>query len=60
MSAVLACCFSFTQWRLFLLQVERTVVALKNKGISVGEGVKSTTYVRVKLESDYQEGKPAF
>uniref|UniRef100_A0A3P8UWP1 Ribonuclease H2 subunit B n=1 Tax=Cynoglossus semilaevis TaxID=244447 RepID=A0A3P8UWP1_CYNSE len=36
-------------------KVERTVVALKNKGISVGEGVKSTTYVRVKLESDYQE-----
>lgn len=52
--------FQFYTMETFLLQVERTVVALKNKGISVGEGVKSTTYVRVKLESDYQEGKPAF
>uniref|UniRef100_A0A8D3D450 Ribonuclease H2 subunit B n=1 Tax=Scophthalmus maximus TaxID=52904 RepID=A0A8D3D450_SCOMX len=34
-------------------KVERTVVALRKKNISVGEGVKSTTYVRVK--SEYQE-----
>lgn len=36
-------------------KVERTVTALKAKNISVGEGVKSTTYVRVKTESDYRE-----
>ncbi|KAM4561169.1 ribonuclease H2 subunit B isoform 2-T2 [Fundulus diaphanus] len=36
-------------------KVERTVVALKKKNICVGEGVKSTTYVRVKSESDNQE-----
>ncbi|XP_028993522.1 ribonuclease H2 subunit B isoform X2 [Betta splendens] len=36
-------------------KVERTVVALRNRNISVGEGVKSTTYVRVKSESDYCE-----
>ncbi|XP_018558278.1 ribonuclease H2 subunit B isoform X2 [Lates calcarifer] len=36
-------------------KVERTVVALKKRNISVGEGVKSTTYVRVKSESDYHE-----
>ncbi|XP_026231455.1 ribonuclease H2 subunit B isoform X2 [Anabas testudineus] len=36
-------------------KVERTVVALKKRNISVGEGVKSTTYVRVKSESDYCE-----
>ncbi|XP_040003638.1 ribonuclease H2 subunit B [Xiphias gladius] len=36
-------------------KVERTVVALKKRNISVGEGVKSTTYVRVKLESDCHE-----
>ncbi|XP_062259402.1 ribonuclease H2 subunit B isoform X3 [Platichthys flesus] len=36
-------------------KVERTVVALKKKNISVGEGVKSTTYIRVKSESDYHE-----
>ncbi|XP_037542489.1 ribonuclease H2 subunit B [Nematolebias whitei] len=34
-------------------KVDRTVVALKKKNICVGEGVKSTTYVRVK--SDNQE-----
>lgn len=39
-----------------LLQVERTVVALKKRNISVGEGVKSTTYVRVKSEPDSHEG----
>lgn len=37
--------------------MERTVTALKARNISVGEGVKSTTYVRVKTESDYHEGK---
>ncbi|XP_023256469.1 ribonuclease H2 subunit B isoform X1 [Seriola lalandi dorsalis] len=36
-------------------KVERTVVALKKRNISVGEGVKSTTYVRMKSESDYHE-----
>ncbi|XP_060944700.1 ribonuclease H2 subunit B [Limanda limanda] len=36
-------------------KVERTVVALKKKNISVGEGVKSTTYIRVKSESEYHE-----
>ncbi|MEQ2243483.1 hypothetical protein ILYODFUR_007466, partial [Ilyodon furcidens] len=36
-------------------KVERTVAALKKKNICVGEGVKSTTYVRVKSESDNQE-----
>ncbi|KAG7501684.1 ribonuclease H2 subunit B isoform X1 [Solea senegalensis] len=36
-------------------KVERTVVALKKKNISVGEGVKSTTYIRVKSESDHHE-----
>ncbi|XP_013867157.1 ribonuclease H2 subunit B isoform X2 [Austrofundulus limnaeus] len=36
-------------------KVERTVVALKKKNVCVGEGVKSTTYVRVKSESDNQE-----
>uniref|UniRef100_A0A3Q3EVV3 Ribonuclease H2, subunit B n=1 Tax=Labrus bergylta TaxID=56723 RepID=A0A3Q3EVV3_9LABR len=39
----------------FYLQVERTVTALKKRHISVGEGVKSSTYVRVKSESDYNE-----
>ncbi|CAL8266490.1 unnamed protein product [Lota lota] len=33
-------------------KVERTVTALKRSNISVGEGVKSRTYVRVKTESD--------
>nr|XP_020465123.1 ribonuclease H2 subunit B [Monopterus albus] len=33
-------------------KVERTVVVLKKRNISVGEGVKSTTYVRAKTESD--------
>ncbi|XP_071334329.1 ribonuclease H2 subunit B isoform X1 [Trachinotus anak] len=36
-------------------KVERTVIALKKRNISVGEGVKSTTYVRVKSESDFHE-----
>ncbi|KAM3861779.1 ribonuclease H2 subunit B [Diretmus argenteus] len=36
-------------------KVERTVNALKKSNISVGEGVKSTTYVRVKRESDVNE-----
>ncbi|XP_071775330.2 ribonuclease H2 subunit B isoform X1 [Centroberyx gerrardi] len=36
-------------------KVERTVNALRKSNISVGEGVKSTTYVRVKLESDAHE-----
>ncbi|XP_040913232.1 ribonuclease H2 subunit B isoform X2 [Toxotes jaculatrix] len=36
-------------------KVERTVASLKKRNISVGEGVKSTTYVRVKSESDYSE-----
>lgn len=38
-------------------QVEKIVTALKMKNISVGEGVKSTTYIRVKPESDHNEGK---
>uniref|UniRef100_A0A665V495 Ribonuclease H2 subunit B n=1 Tax=Echeneis naucrates TaxID=173247 RepID=A0A665V495_ECHNA len=33
-------------------KVERIVIALKKRNIYVGEGVKSTTYVRVKSESD--------
>nr|XP_046260243.1 ribonuclease H2 subunit B isoform X2 [Scatophagus argus] len=36
-------------------KVERTVIALKKRNISVGEGVKSTTYVRVKSETDCRE-----
>ncbi|XP_061580596.1 ribonuclease H2 subunit B isoform X2 [Cololabis saira] len=36
-------------------KVERTVVALKKRGISVGAGVKSSTYVRVKAESEAHE-----
>uniref|UniRef100_A0A3Q4GLI0 Ribonuclease H2 subunit B n=1 Tax=Neolamprologus brichardi TaxID=32507 RepID=A0A3Q4GLI0_NEOBR len=36
-------------------KVERTVIALKKKHVSVGEGVKSSTYVRVKSETDNQE-----
>ncbi|KAM6934152.1 ribonuclease H2 subunit B [Xenentodon cancila] len=36
-------------------KVERTVVALKKRNISVGAGVKSTTYVRVKPESEAHE-----
>lgn len=36
-------------------KVDRTVVALKKRNISVGEGVKSTTYIRVKVESDGHE-----
>lgn len=33
-------------------KVDRTVAALKKRNISVGEGVKSSTYIRVKTESD--------
>ncbi|XP_059198292.1 ribonuclease H2 subunit B [Centropristis striata] len=36
-------------------KVERTVTTLKARSISVGEGVKSSTYVRVKSESDNNE-----
>ncbi|KAA8587964.1 ribonuclease H2 subunit B isoform X1 [Etheostoma spectabile] len=36
-------------------KVERTVATLKARSISVGEGVKSITYIRVKSESDYHE-----
>uniref|UniRef100_A0A3Q4BVV4 Ribonuclease H2 subunit B n=1 Tax=Mola mola TaxID=94237 RepID=A0A3Q4BVV4_MOLML len=36
-------------------KVERTVITLKKRNICVGQGVKSTTYVRVKPQSDYQE-----
>ncbi|XP_051938247.1 ribonuclease H2 subunit B [Hippocampus zosterae] len=33
-------------------KVEKTVLVLKRKNISVGEGVKSSSYIRVKMESD--------
>ncbi|XP_071003395.1 ribonuclease H2 subunit B-like isoform X2 [Oncorhynchus clarkii lewisi] len=36
-------------------KAERTVKTLRKSNISVGEGVKSTTYVRVKQESETQE-----
>lgn len=36
-------------------KVERMVIALKKRNISVGEGVKSSTYVRVKSETENQE-----
>ncbi|KAM9710075.1 ribonuclease H2 subunit B isoform 1-T1 [Menidia menidia] len=36
-------------------KVERIVVALKKKNISVGEGVKSSTYVRAQIKSEDQE-----
>lgn len=36
-------------------KVERTVKAVRNSNISVGEGVKSSTYIRVKQESDAQD-----
>ncbi|XP_042350921.1 ribonuclease H2 subunit B isoform X2 [Plectropomus leopardus] len=36
-------------------KVEKTATVLKARNISVGEGVKSTTYVRVKSESHYCE-----
>ncbi|XP_055086430.1 ribonuclease H2 subunit B isoform X3 [Periophthalmus magnuspinnatus] len=36
-------------------KVDRTVVALKKKNISVGEGVKSATYIKVKTESNCRE-----
>uniref|UniRef100_A0A8C8EMN0 Ribonuclease H2 subunit B n=1 Tax=Oncorhynchus tshawytscha TaxID=74940 RepID=A0A8C8EMN0_ONCTS len=38
-------------------KAERTVKTLRKSNISVGEGVKSTTYVRVKQESETQEGE---
>ena len=40
----------------FVCQVDRTVAALKRSNISVGEGVKSRTYIRVKTEADTNEG----
>ncbi|KAF7666961.1 hypothetical protein LDENG_00085490 [Lucifuga dentata] len=36
-------------------KVERTVIALKKSNVSVGEGVKSSTYVKVKSESECSE-----
>ncbi|XP_064800160.1 ribonuclease H2 subunit B isoform X1 [Oncorhynchus masou masou] len=36
-------------------KAERTVKTLRKSNVSVGEGVKSTTYVRVKQESETQE-----
>lgn len=39
-----------------LIQVEKTISVLKKRNIAVGEGVRSTTYVRVKPESEYHEG----
>lgn len=36
-------------------KVERTVNALRKSNVSVGEGVKSSTYIRVKTESDANE-----
>ncbi|XP_075962423.1 ribonuclease H2 subunit B isoform X1 [Anarhichas minor] len=36
-------------------KVERTVGVLKGRNISVGERVKSTTYITVKSESDYHD-----
>ncbi|XP_057709475.1 ribonuclease H2 subunit B isoform X2 [Corythoichthys intestinalis] len=33
-------------------KVEKTAMVLKKKNISVGEGIKSSTYLRVKMESD--------
>ncbi|KAI1899841.1 hypothetical protein AGOR_G00065910 [Albula goreensis] len=36
-------------------KVDKTVKALKMRNISVGGGVKSTTYIRMKQESDIQE-----
>lgn len=36
-------------------KIDRTVAVLKKKNISVGEGVKSSTYIRVKTESDGHE-----
>ncbi|XP_072300867.1 ribonuclease H2 subunit B isoform X2 [Eucyclogobius newberryi] len=36
-------------------KVDRTVVALKKKNISVGEGVSSVTYIKVKTESACHE-----
>ncbi|XP_069010285.1 ribonuclease H2 subunit B isoform X1 [Embiotoca jacksoni] len=36
-------------------KVERMVIALKKKNISVGEGVKSSMYIRLKSESDNHE-----
>ncbi|XP_061698653.1 ribonuclease H2 subunit B [Syngnathoides biaculeatus] len=36
-------------------KVEKTALVLRKKNISVGEGVKSSTYVRAKTESDSSE-----
>ncbi|XP_062312541.1 ribonuclease H2 subunit B isoform X2 [Osmerus eperlanus] len=36
-------------------KVDRTVKALRNANISVGDGVKSASYVRVKLESEARD-----
>uniref|UniRef100_A0A8C8DTY1 Ribonuclease H2 subunit B n=1 Tax=Oryzias sinensis TaxID=183150 RepID=A0A8C8DTY1_9TELE len=36
-------------------KVERTAAALKTKNVCVGEGVKSTTYIRIKSESEGRE-----
>ncbi|XP_008287229.1 ribonuclease H2 subunit B isoform X2 [Stegastes partitus] len=36
-------------------KVERTVTALKKRNISVGEGVKSATFIRVKPDADSHE-----
>lgn len=36
-------------------KVERTVIALKKRNISVGEGVKSSTFIRVKPDTDSHE-----
>uniref|UniRef100_A0A4W5MLV1 Uncharacterized protein n=1 Tax=Hucho hucho TaxID=62062 RepID=A0A4W5MLV1_9TELE len=44
-----------TEW--LKKKVKRTVKALGKTNISVGEGVKSMTYVRVKKESETQEGE---
>lgn len=38
------------------VEVERTVGVLKARNVSVGGGVQSTTYIRVKSESDSHDG----
>lgn len=42
---------------IYFSQVQRTVTTLKKSNISVGGGVKSSTFVRVKQEADATEGK---
>ncbi|XP_056145890.1 ribonuclease H2 subunit B [Lampris incognitus] len=37
------------------IKVERTVTALRKSNVAVGEGVKSTTFIRVKMESDARD-----